>query len=32
MNLIKLKRNMDNIFMNSENSKPFDAYRLLLNL
>ena len=32
MNLIKLWNRMDTIFMNSENSKTSDPYRLLLNL
>ena len=32
MNSIKLKNRMDNIFMNSENSKTSDTHRLLLNL
>ena len=32
MNLIKLQNRMDTIFMNSENSKTSDPYRLLLNL
>ena len=32
MNSIKLKSRMDTIFMNSENIKTADPYRLLLNL
>ena len=32
INSIKLKNRMDTIFMNSENSKTSDPYRLLLNL
>ena len=32
MNSIKLQNRMDNVFMNSENSKTSDLHRLLLNL
>ena len=32
MNSIKIKYKMDTIFMNSENSKTSEPYRLLLNL
>ena len=32
MNSIKLQNRLGNIFTNSQNSKPFEPYRLLLNI